>query len=76
MFCEPATTATRDERRLRFERSSLEEGAAEVEGCKEDLGAGFVCGLVLGGPTGEPRVVLAEDDSEGVPPGLGEPEVR
>ena len=38
MVWEPATTATREERRLRFERSSLEEVAPteEVQGFEEE----------------------------------------
>ena len=78
MVWEPATTATSDDRRLRFERSSLEDCPTVVGGLEEDEvfpDRGLWRGLGSGGTAGEPRELV--EDSDPVL-GLGEaaPEVR
>ena len=79
MACEPATTATRDDKRLRFERSPEEEavlvlaGAAEAGACG-GLWVGFCVGLVSAGAADDP-LEPPDEDSEWAP-GDGVPEVR
>ena len=81
MVWEPATTATSDDRRLRFERSSLEDCPTVVGGLEADEADEVFPdkvlwrGLGFGGTAGELRELV--EDSDPVL-GLGEaaPEVR